>query len=268
MKAALNQPRAFTRQISSINTDCELNQFPKLNQAWTLEGKALWVRCLFTATSGATSSPSPLPLLPLAAMSTAALSAARGSRKLAASRQATRTLATESHPSSSTSSPADGIPQPGRVHRWRDKGELNKKHLMRRWSNNSVYVRAWDSINSMPEFFAMLRGVEKRFGRVREFRVGRVSDLPDCLYALPTQSFHRTPMSLRHILASSSVIFRTRRRLCVSLPRARTSRSKFRSSKLTGPEASASLNSTASYTRGISTGRRAHKGSMVRPYLR
>ena len=48
---------------------------------------------------------------------------------------------------------------------------------MRRWSKNSVYVRAWDSINSMPEFFAMVRGVEKRFGRVREFRIGRVSSL-------------------------------------------------------------------------------------------
>ncbi|KAH9856764.1 hypothetical protein C2E23DRAFT_721491 [Lenzites betulinus] len=41
----------------------------------------------------------------------------------------------------------------------------------------SVYVRAWDDIDSMPTFFAMLRAVEKRFGRARDFRLGRDYDI-------------------------------------------------------------------------------------------
>ncbi|KAI0365954.1 hypothetical protein BV20DRAFT_953291 [Pilatotrama ljubarskyi] len=44
-------------------------------------------------------------------------------------------------------------------------------------TTQTVYVRAWDEIDSMPAFFAMLRGIEKRFGRVREFRLGRDFDI-------------------------------------------------------------------------------------------
>ncbi len=42
-------------------------------------------------------------------------------------------------------------------------------------SDKNIYIRSWDDIGSMPEFFALLRGVEKRFGRVQEFRLPRVS---------------------------------------------------------------------------------------------
>ncbi len=48
-------------------------------------------------------------------------------------------------------------------------------HPRRIRDNYSLYIRPWDEIESMPAFFAMLRGIEKRFGRVREFRTGRVS---------------------------------------------------------------------------------------------
>ncbi|KAI0359251.1 hypothetical protein OH77DRAFT_1367415, partial [Trametes cingulata] len=44
-------------------------------------------------------------------------------------------------------------------------------------STRSVYVRAWDEIESMPAFFAMVRGIERRFGRLREFRMGRDYDI-------------------------------------------------------------------------------------------
>ena len=102
-------------------------------------------------------------------MSAAAFKSARAARGLIASRQLSRALATESVASSSSppeSSPASNAP---RVR----PGTPSAVHF--RKSRNCVYVRSWDAINSMPEFFAMLRGVEKRFGRVREFRLNRVS---------------------------------------------------------------------------------------------
>ncbi|EIW53970.1 uncharacterized protein TRAVEDRAFT_66650 [Trametes versicolor FP-101664 SS1] len=51
-------------------------------------------------------------------------------------------------------------------------------HPRRIKDNYSLYIRPWDEIESMPAFFAMLRGIEKRFGRVREFRTGRDYDIP------------------------------------------------------------------------------------------
>ena len=121
-------------------------------------------------------------------MSSIALSCARSSRVVAA-RHATRAFATETLASSSSTS-ALGSPSPANTSSSKGKGrELNSTDH----DGKSVYVRTWDDIGSMPEFFAVLRGVEKRFGPVREFRVARVSfhvlpnsSLSDVCYALPS----------------------------------------------------------------------------------
>lgn len=39
----------------------------------------------------------------------------------------------------------------------------------------SVFVRPWDGISSMPELLAMIRGLERHYGTIREYGVMRVS---------------------------------------------------------------------------------------------
>ena len=120
---------------------------------------------------------SPLPLFLLSRtpcgleMSSIAAACARSSRALPA-RRAARAFATEAFTAGSSSSPA-GVPPP------RDTIDTSKRRKripnVTDHDGKSIYVRAWDDISTMPEFFAILRGVEKRFGTVREFRVSRVS---------------------------------------------------------------------------------------------
>ena len=40
----------------------------------------------------------------------------------------------------------------------------------------AVFVRPWDGISSMPELLAIVRGLERHYGRIREYGVVRVSD--------------------------------------------------------------------------------------------
>lgn len=39
----------------------------------------------------------------------------------------------------------------------------------------TIFVRPWDGISSMVELYAIIRGLERHFGRIREYQVGRVS---------------------------------------------------------------------------------------------
>ncbi|KAI0757529.1 hypothetical protein C8Q80DRAFT_1265436 [Daedaleopsis nitida] len=97
-------------------------------------------------------------------MSATALACARAARYGTLSRCSARTLTTEASASSSSAAPRPSKPKPGRYRTVRQ--------------DKTIYVRSWDDISSMPEFFAMLRGVEKRFGRVREFKLGRDPYIP------------------------------------------------------------------------------------------
>ncbi|KAI1785273.1 hypothetical protein LXA43DRAFT_929102, partial [Ganoderma leucocontextum] len=104
-------------------------------------------------------------------MSSIALSCARSSGVVAA-RRATRAFATEILASGSSSSTLD-LPSASNPSNSKRRRELNTADH----DGKSVYVRTWDEIGSMPEFFAILRGVERRFGPVREFRVARDVDI-------------------------------------------------------------------------------------------
>ncbi|OSC98393.1 hypothetical protein PYCCODRAFT_1375186 [Trametes coccinea BRFM310] len=113
------------------------------------------------------------------------------SRRAIATRHATRSLATEAQASSTSTSK-----RPFR--KWNSKGpEIEQQP-------NTIYVRAWDEIDSMPALFALVRGLEKRFGRIREFRVTRDYDIstsyanffiaefadPDAIDRVPTKGTH------------------------------------------------------------------------------
>jgi hypothetical protein len=41
-------------------------------------------------------------------------------------------------------------------------------------SNGTLFVRTWDGIPSIAHALAIIRGLESRYGKVREFRFGRV----------------------------------------------------------------------------------------------
>ncbi|KAI0937759.1 hypothetical protein AcW1_003834 [Taiwanofungus camphoratus] len=41
-----------------------------------------------------------------------------------------------------------------------------------------LFVRPWDGISSMAEVFAMIRGIERKYGRIREYIIPRDRDLP------------------------------------------------------------------------------------------
>ncbi|KZT01233.1 uncharacterized protein LAESUDRAFT_763933 [Laetiporus sulphureus 93-53] len=42
----------------------------------------------------------------------------------------------------------------------------------------ALFIRAWDGIQSMPELFAIIRALERKYGRIREYNVGRDYELP------------------------------------------------------------------------------------------
>lgn len=44
-------------------------------------------------------------------------------------------------------------------------------------SNFGIYVKPWDGIKSIAEAFAVLRGVEKHLGHLREYKFVHVSDM-------------------------------------------------------------------------------------------
>ncbi|KAI0644907.1 hypothetical protein C8Q79DRAFT_927205 [Trametes meyenii] len=111
-------------------------------------------------------------------MSTAVLACSRATRTTTFTRYVTRTLSTEAV-ASSDSTPSASAPDVSSPLNKLGGGKRRKGPAQVREAKNAytVYVRAWDEIDSMPAFFAMLRGVEKRFGKVREFRIGRDYDL-------------------------------------------------------------------------------------------
>ncbi|TBU58498.1 hypothetical protein BD310DRAFT_479332 [Dichomitus squalens] len=104
-------------------------------------------------------------------MSSIAAACARSARAVSALRGA-RAFATETFASGSSSSATDFLPAQDRTG---SSARLRQQANVSHHDVKSIYVRAWDDISTMPEFFAILRGVERRFGTVKEFRVGRVS---------------------------------------------------------------------------------------------
>ncbi len=112
-------------------------------------------------------------------MSATVLASARSMRSMALSRHGLRSLVTEAVQSSSSTPPPDDVPQDTRTNRFPRDSRSSKPFAARKdvpaRPTKSVYVRSWDPIANMAEFYAMLRGVEKRFGTVREFRLARVS---------------------------------------------------------------------------------------------
>ncbi|KAI0333301.1 hypothetical protein GY45DRAFT_1432534 [Cubamyces sp. BRFM 1775] len=112
-------------------------------------------------------------------MSATTLAFSRVCRSTAFTRYATRSLGTEALASSDSTS---ATPPPGGSttsqstsnNRTRDSHSKNKVVPQ----THAVYVRPWDEIGGMPELLAMVRGLEKRFGRVQEFRIARDSDVP------------------------------------------------------------------------------------------
>ncbi|RDX47539.1 hypothetical protein OH76DRAFT_1484667 [Lentinus brumalis] len=114
-------------------------------------------------------------------MSATVLASARSVRSIALSRHGLRSLVTEAVQSSSSTPPPDDVPQDTRTNRFPRDSRSSKPFAARRdvpdRPTKSVYVRSWDPIANMAEFYAMLRGVEKRFGTVREFRLARDGDV-------------------------------------------------------------------------------------------
>ncbi|KAI0800357.1 hypothetical protein C8Q74DRAFT_1364114 [Fomes fomentarius] len=106
-------------------------------------------------------------------MSNTVLGCARAARTVAFSRHVTRALTTEA---STSTSPAGDVPPPTRSQNDLKRRPIGNYRMAK--SDKTVYIRSWDDIGSMPEFFALLRGVEKRFGRVQEFRLPRDYDVP------------------------------------------------------------------------------------------
>ncbi|KAI0764349.1 hypothetical protein BD413DRAFT_577168 [Trametes elegans] len=101
-------------------------------------------------------------------MSAAILSCSRAARTTVLTRCAARCMTTEAAtPSEEDNAP---LPSPPQHHAAQSKP--------RNIRGNSLHVRAWDEIDSMPAFYAMVRAIEQRFGRVREYRVVRDSDQP------------------------------------------------------------------------------------------
>ncbi|KAI0628370.1 hypothetical protein C8Q77DRAFT_1148027 [Trametes polyzona] len=105
-------------------------------------------------------------------MSTTVLSCSHAARRAVFARHLSRTLATETLESSTKADSTPPVPKRRPTQRENTGGLRNSPQ-----DTYSIYVRAWDEIDSMPSFFAMLRGVEKRFGRAREFRIQRDYDV-------------------------------------------------------------------------------------------
>ncbi|CDO72629.1 hypothetical protein BN946_scf184985.g48 [Trametes cinnabarina] len=133
-------------------------------------------------------------------MSGTLLSISRISKSTVFTRHAARSLATEAHPFSDSTS---------------RNSSLRPKRNRLESQPNSIYVRAWDEIDSMPALFALVRGIEKRFGQVREFRVTRDYDIstsyahffiaefkyPDAIERVPENGTHikvEVPLVPRH----------------------------------------------------------------------
>ncbi|KAI0657689.1 hypothetical protein C8Q70DRAFT_1000129 [Cubamyces menziesii] len=134
-----------------------------------------------------------------------------------ASRYATRSLGTEALASSDSTSatlPPRGSatskarPPSRTIDRFTKSREVPRGY--------SVYVRPWDHIDGMPAFLAMVRALEKQFGRVREFRVPRNPDVPsqylDFFIAefAEEESFKRVPEKGTHIKVEVPVSRRDR----------------------------------------------------------
>ncbi|KDQ55256.1 hypothetical protein JAAARDRAFT_48959 [Jaapia argillacea MUCL 33604] len=67
---------------------------------------------------------------------------------------------------------ADGTPTPVQVVRRRQTRKF-------RVENDTIRVRPWDTISTMPEMLAIIRGVESKFGRFRDYALTREYELPD-----------------------------------------------------------------------------------------
>ncbi|KAL4249175.1 hypothetical protein ABKN59_007276 [Abortiporus biennis] len=45
-------------------------------------------------------------------------------------------------------------------------------------NTGTIHIKPWDGVHSMPEAFAIVRAVERKFGKIRDFKLGRDLDSP------------------------------------------------------------------------------------------
>ena len=51
---------------------------------------------------------------------------------------------------------------------------VEKLRRERRRQQGAIFIRPWDGVNSMPEAYAIIRGVERKYGKIRNFMMLRV----------------------------------------------------------------------------------------------
>ncbi|KAH9888451.1 hypothetical protein C8Q73DRAFT_710214 [Cubamyces lactineus] len=150
-------------------------------------------------------------------MSATTLAFSRVCRSTAFTRYATRSLGTEALASpdstSATIPPVDSATTRSTSNN-RSRTQYGKNKIVPQ--NYAVYVRPWDEIGGMPALLAMVRGLEKRFGRVREFRVARDSDVPSHYLGYfiaefaEEEAYRRVPENGTHIKVQVPVSSRDR----------------------------------------------------------
>ncbi|KAH9949246.1 hypothetical protein B0H21DRAFT_729166 [Amylocystis lapponica] len=122
------------------------------------------------------------------------LARARATHNLLRPHSVRRALTTAAN---SSSPPANHDPQAPSLH---DTDASN-----RFYAHRSVIVRPWDGISSMPEALALLRAIERRFGRIRDYSILRDPDLPQ-LYAPFFWVAFRDAESYKRVPATSTMI--------------------------------------------------------------
>ncbi len=77
-----------------------------------------------------------------------------------------RLQSTLSQAEAGTSTPSPTPPEPS---------VATKLRRQRRRARGTIFIRPWDGVSSMPEALAIVRAVEKKYGKVQDFMVMRVS---------------------------------------------------------------------------------------------
>lgn len=57
----------------------------------------------------------------------------------------------------------------------------------RRKGQGTIFIRPWDGVKSMPEAFAIIRGVERKYGKIRDFMLMRVTSFFNLNVRVSTQ---------------------------------------------------------------------------------
>ncbi|OBZ65078.1 hypothetical protein A0H81_14922 [Grifola frondosa] len=82
---------------------------------------------------------------------------------------------------------------------------LNPRPRRQTETSRTIFVRSWDSIRSMSELFGMVRAIERKYGRVKEFHVARDSDTSE-LYMSHFWATFRDQESMNRVPTQSSIL--------------------------------------------------------------